>query len=223
MKVKVIGQKKHFETVKEFLDKVVNEEVSRLPYDKKVGYLQDRIYPHIKLLEGYLASLYAIEHFSKEVGPIIVNEDIYNFFNDHNFDACFFTTKFIKYVDKGCNKINWKMYQPTGIYQEVSLSKNHVDKYIQENISVIFTIRNSSDPNYYSPIGKMWYPDGKITVDGFQFYLLSYKNMLEGKRKDHGNYYYKVQSNGIMTNLGLRLKNQQTDLDEYKKKDDKSF
>jgi hypothetical protein len=44
---------------------------------------------------------------------------------------------------------------------------------------------------------------------------------MKGKRGEYGNFYYEVETNGIMNNLGLRYKLGQLNLNDYK--NDKSI
>lgn len=210
------------------LYKFIKDEISKCPsicklsYDVKLREIQEILFYLIKQLETKVTEIDIIRNY-KFLGDIIINEDIGNPFTNNSFDALLINTNKNKLGRFSFGdivyKVNWKNVQPTGYTKEVSLSSFLVDKYFKEKVSIVFIIKNSSDPNYYSTKNgsnnNMYYLDDKITTEGFQYYFLHYDKLKSGRIGKFYNYYYKVEPNGLLLNLGLRHKKGQLNLIDF--------
>lgn len=146
--------------------------------------------------------------YYKEFGKGQLNDDLLNAFTDNSFDFIILNdgrstnTPIRDLLGDGNMKVNWKLSIPTAKYKEVSLSPYQLEKYEREKVNVIFIIENSRDPHYYNDLSKMYFPTGKPSVDGFQLYLLHYKDFGRGVTGTYGNIYYKITGE-VVKNIGL--------------------
>jgi len=205
-------------------DLVQIERLKKCSYQEKLIEVDKILSFLIKQLETKRVEIDIRLRYREVLGELILHEDIGNIFNDNKFDSMILKNdnnpKLINFGDK-ILKVNWKNVLPKALTEEVSLTQKSIDEYKNDKISVVFIIKNSSDPNYYRDIDNMYFPDGKITTEGFQYYLLHYNNFDRGKVGQYWNRYYKIENNGILINMGLRYKNTQLTLNEFLKNEQK--
>lgn len=214
--------RKQFDIYQNIKRELANDpEVGKLPYKQKLSYCDQVLCFLIKQLETKRVEIDIRARYHNILGELILHEDIGNPFNDNEFDA-FITGKGrnkitkINFGDKVL-KVNWKNVQPMALDQNVSLPEYLIKEYTRDEISIIFIVKNSSDPNYYTNVNNMFFPKNRITTEGFQYYLLPWENYSLGKKGTFNNYYFKIQSNGVMINMGLRFKNGQLTFKDFKK------
>jgi hypothetical protein len=213
--------KKHFELLRVIEENIKKDrELMCMDYEWRYDKIMRIYYYLAKELDTKLAIHGLRKDFNGVLGEILNNDDIGSPLNDNSFDAII--------TSRGRNKIvkikfgdevikaQFKKLEPKALDRTVSLSSEHVDKYIKSKCDVIFILQNSSCPDYYNKKVRdlLYFKNGKITAEGYQYYLLPYRSLIKGKKGDYGNFYYEIKHNSIMSNIGLRYKNGQLNLDD---------
>jgi|TARA_R100000501_G_C2616732_1_gene110256 hypothetical protein len=103
-------------------------------------------------------------------------------------------------------KVNLKVANPRAIFQDVSISKYHYDKYKEKKIIVVFAIPNPSHPEYYNSKVKE-----KYQVNGFQYYFVNL-DKISPYKIDGIHHYFKLSQ---LKNLEDTINNGQLKLEDF--------
>lgn len=217
---------KLYEFIKKELPKSFDKPYYTLSEEDKLKELNQQLRFLIKQLETKCCEIDIKLNYKKILGELIMIDDINNIFVDNSFDSLVTNTSRsrdfnLKYGDEVL-KVNWKNVTPQALTKEVSFKNNQIKKYIENKVSLILIVKNSNDPNYYTDHKKLYFPNGKITVDGFQYYLIHYKDLCRGATKKFYNRYFSLDNSDFVKNLGLTYREKQLRLPKEVLGDDKT-